>query len=124
MNNNKIKKDLASMYNKKSSVYGQRYESLAGRYFMSRKIQTITQLGQFQGNEKILEVGCANGPYTFQFSSKGFSMTGLDLSEENIREAKRRNILLRKDCEFICGDAHKLPFEDETFDVVISISAS
>ena len=50
-------------------------------------------------------------------------MTGLDLSEKNIEEAKKRNILLKKDCEFVVGDAHNLPFKDETFDVVVSISA-
>jgi len=123
MSDEKIKQDLASMYDKKSSVYGLRYKNLAGRYFMSRKIQTITKLGNLKGNEKMIEIGCANGPYTFQFSSKGFSMTGLDLSEKNIKEAKKRNILLKKGCEFFVGDAHNLPFKDETFDVVVSISA-
>ena len=123
MSDGKIKKDLASMYDDRSSFYGQRYQTLAGRYFMSRKIQMINTLGDFKGNEKVLEVGCANGPYTFQFSSSGYTMTGLDLSEKNILEAKKRNKLLGKNCEFICGDAHHLPFEDETFDVVISISA-
>ncbi|CRF34103.1 unnamed protein product [Brachyspira suanatina] len=45
---------------------------------------------------------------------------GLDLSEEMINISKSKNI---KDTEFILGTANKLPFNDNTFDIVTCIQS-
>tara|TARA_Y100000768_G_scaffold333690_1_gene273906 strand:- start:38543 stop:39217 length:675 start_codon:yes stop_codon:yes gene_type:complete len=68
---------------------------------------------------KILEVGCGTGSNLWFASREGFNVTGIDFSSEAIFQAKK---LLDQDglkynlivCDFI-----DLPFEDESFDVVI-----
>ena len=80
----KIKSDLEKMYDATASIYGVEYQSPVGYYFMWRKIKTVLDLGGFSEGDELLEVGCANGPYTFEFARLGLKMTGLDLSKKNI----------------------------------------
>ena len=123
MDDHKIKSDLEKMYDATASIYGVEYRSPAGYYFMWRKIKTVLDLGGFGKGANLLEVGCANGPYTFEFARLGFKMTGLDLSERNIEEAnKRAKINTVHDIKFIVGDAENLSFQNNTFEGIISLS--
>jgi ubiquinone/menaquinone biosynthesis C-methylase UbiE len=77
------------------------------------------------GDRSVLEVGCGMGE-GLNFLSRIVeprSMTGLDLSAAAIERAKaklERGTKLR----YVHGDAEKLPFEDESFDVVINVESS
>lgn len=122
---NRIKADLQELYDKSAEVYDLEYQTPAGRYFMMRKVKTALDLGGFNTGDNILEVGCANGVYTFEFARMGFNMTGLDLSLKNIEVAKERAEAMNNNTvNFIVGDAERLSmFSDNTFDGVISFSA-
>jgi len=123
MDERKIKSDLEKMYDDTAPIYGLEYQSPVGYYFMWRKIKTVLDLGCFNKGDELLEVGCANGPYTFEFTNVGFKMTGLDLSTKNIEEAnKRAKVNNIKDIKFIVGDAENLSFQDDTFGGIISLS--
>lgn len=123
MDNPKVKSDLKKMYDAMASSYGLEYQNSVGYYFMWRKIKAVLDLGCFSEGADLLEVGCANGPYTFEFARLGFKMTGLDLSERNIEEAnKRAKVKDINNAKFIVGDAEKLLFPDNTFEGIISIS--
>lgn len=63
---------------------------------------------------KILDVGCGSG-YSSNFDC---DVTGIDPSSELIDIAKQRY-----DHKFIVGKAEELPFDDNSFDIVISLSA-
>ena len=62
----------------------------------------------------ILEVGCANGKDVVQFldGKREYRVTGLDLKDGQIHQ---------KNFCFVKGDAQALPFEDKSFDLVISV---
>ena len=72
--------------------------------------------------KRVLEVSCGRG------GGAGFIMNefgvadyvGVDLSDENIRIAEAR----AEGPRFIKGNAQSLPFDDNSFDVVINIEAS
>src|ERR1700752_4887372 len=40
-------------------------------------------------HSKILDLGCGNGRHSKHLASKGFSVTGIDLSSSSIRDAKK-----------------------------------
>jgi SAM-dependent methyltransferase len=61
-------------------------------------------------NGSILDVGCGNGIFSVRFAEDGASVIGLDFSHHLLQENPHRRL--------ICGDAGKLPFDDETFDAV------
>ncbi len=70
---------------------------------------------------RILDVGCGlGGPCRMLAGDYGCDVTGIDLSAEFIRTAKKLSELLHlaHKTTFIQGNATELPFEDHSFDVV------
>lgn len=69
--------------------------------------------------KKILDVGCGNGFFLSRIAklqgNQGEDMTGVDYAESGFIEG--RKLLPR--AKFIKAPAEKLPFEDNSFDVVI-----
>ncbi|HKP95030.1 MAG TPA: methyltransferase domain-containing protein [Fibrobacteria bacterium] len=74
--------------------------------------------------KKILEVGCGRGGGSRYIAShfQPESVTGLDLSSENINACKRKADHGR--LSYLEGDAEALPFPDESFDVIINVESS
>jgi ubiquinone/menaquinone biosynthesis C-methylase UbiE len=67
--------------------------------------------------KKVLMLGCGTGEESIMLKEFGaLNIIGIDLSEESIRLAKESY----PDCEFIVGDMHNLPFDDESFDFIYS----
>jgi 2-polyprenyl-3-methyl-5-hydroxy-6-metoxy-1,4-benzoquinol methylase len=67
---------------------------------------------------KIIDIGCGTGRHAIELSKRGYSVTGIDLSESLLvkaREKARQNSL---QIEFLRHDARNLPFENQ-FDVAI-----
>lgn len=71
--------------------------------------------------KKVLDVGCGPGEFSLRVSKIAKSVTGIDASRVALEFAKRKlarsgfkNVTLRH------GDARKLPFPDESFDLVYS----
>eukprot|EP00438_Fugacium_kawagutii_P036197 Skav232984 [mRNA] locus=scaffold1735:540974:549526:+ [translate_table: standard] len=56
---------------------------------------------------------------------KGFEqITGLDISDVAVESMRVRNAEKRPKIQWVAGDAFDLPFEDESFDVVIDKSTT
>jgi protein-L-isoaspartate(D-aspartate) O-methyltransferase len=69
--------------------------------------------------DRILDVGCGKGFLLYEFTVvlPGVEVAGLDISDyaiENAKEEVRSSLRV--------GDANSLPFEDRSFDLVISIN--
>jgi 2-polyprenyl-3-methyl-5-hydroxy-6-metoxy-1,4-benzoquinol methylase len=69
---------------------------------------------------KILDVGCGTGRHSIELSKRGYSITGIDLSEDMLRRAKQKAAENGQSIEFLQHDARDLPFENE-FDVAIML---
>lgn len=65
-----------------------------------------------------LDVGCADGRFAIELSSYAKKITAIDFSPVMIETAKKAANSLN--VEFIVADAKRLPFSDNTFDLVIS----
>jgi len=65
---------------------------------------------------KLLDVGCGMGDFleAFSFYRPKYNFFGIDISAKAISQAKKRNLNIN----FKVADAQKLPFKDNTFDVV------
>ena len=69
---------------------------------------------------KILDIGCGSGFFSILLSKTGYDVTGIDLTESMITDAKA--LAAEEQCRalFLVMDAENLQFTDATFDVVVS----
>ena len=67
--------------------------------------------------ENLLDVGCGTG-VTSQFSEYGCFVVGADPSIKLLQKAEKNGLKNR-----VCAEAEHLPFKDDSFDIVISVTA-
>jgi ubiquinone/menaquinone biosynthesis C-methylase UbiE len=102
---------LASVYENivdTTSLYNSEYE----------RPSMLGQLPQDLKNINVLDAGCAAGWYTLQLVNRGANVVATDLSPEMVSSTKRR---VGDKAKVLCLDLEaKLPFEDNSFDLIIS----
>jgi SAM-dependent methyltransferase len=69
-----------------------------------------------------LEIGCNWGRWCIAASRGGYRATGIDPSLRAVLAAKRVAAQLDADPHYVVGDARRLPFPRDSFDVVFSYS--
>ncbi|HDR16120.1 MAG TPA: class I SAM-dependent methyltransferase [Desulfobacteraceae bacterium] len=71
--------------------------------------------------ERILDAGCGTGIFTADFLKAGTDVVGLELSYPMVARAARK--LSGRPFTPVAGDMTALPFADECFDKVVSVTA-
>lgn len=71
--------------------------------------------------ERVLDVACGTGNATIPAAERGAVTTGLDLTPELLERGRAAAAAAGVDVEWVEGDAEALPFEDASFDVVLSV---
>ncbi|MFO8030902.1 MAG: methyltransferase domain-containing protein [Cyclonatronaceae bacterium] len=69
-------------------------------------------------SQHILDVGCGTGRHAIELARRGYRVTGVDLSEAQLRRAREKASEAGVDVVFQCHDARDLPFDAE-FDAAI-----
>ena len=69
---------------------------------------------------KILDVGTGAGFFAAILSKLGHKVTGIDMSPKMIDAAKKLLSDIKLDAEFFTADAQNLPFDDATFDAIVT----
>ena len=87
--------------------------------YWEKVAETFKDYWRLDSNSTLLDVGCAKGFMMYDFSRiiPGINIQGIDVSEYAIKNS----INEMKDKVFV-GNAKKIPFEDNSFDYVISIN--
>jgi ubiquinone/menaquinone biosynthesis C-methylase UbiE len=68
---------------------------------------------------RVLDIGCGMGREAFCLYDKGFKITAIDISESVIEPAKQFALQSKRNIEFLLTNGLDLPFESNSFDVVI-----
>ena len=75
-------------------------------------------------HQRILDLGTGTGFFAFLLAQQGYSVTGIDLTEDMITVAKAQAVelqdSLRGTVDFLCMDAMQLDFPDQSFDVILA----
>lgn len=77
--------------------------------------------GDVSADDKVLDVACGAGNATIPAAARGAEVTGLDLTPELLEAARAAAAEAGVEIDWVEGDAEDLPFEGESFDVVLSV---
>ncbi len=82
----------------------------------------INFLKEIFGSEKkkMLEVGAGSAYVSLYFAKRGFDSTCLDINSKILKIAENNFEKEKAKGKFVVGNAEKLPFEDNSFDIVSS----
>ncbi len=94
-------------------------EVTAQRYALEPHIPGVVEFDRWSGRT-VLEAGCGIGTDGARFAAAGAAYTGLDRSPTALDLARRRFALDGLTGEFVAGSVTRLPFPDQTFDLVFS----
>jgi arsenite methyltransferase len=82
------------------------------------------QLGRIDAGERVLDLGCGAGTDSLvaaQMVGERGRVTGIDMTAAMLKKARAAAAEMGlANVEFVEGEAERLPFPDESFDVVIS----
>lgn len=89
-----------------------------------RAVEKILKQSGIAGG-RLLDIACGNGRICIPMAKKGFAVTGIDIAQLNIDDAKKRAKRNRVKAEFICGDMRRLDvLLRGKFDAVMSVWTS
>jgi len=85
------------------------------------EIDFIIDIMELSGSERILDLACGFGRHAIELSKRGFSVVGVDITSDYIREAERIASIEKLSTKFICADLRDISFKNE-FDVVLNMA--
>lgn len=106
------KLELRRRYDETAEVYDRRYEGIQRAKYRVVMRNLPGEIGN------ILDLGCGTGMFLRELSSRAGFVVGVDASPEMLEVARCR---VGK-AELVLADADALPFTDESFDAVVSVT--
>lgn len=111
-------KELHAIWHKAPVDYYQKgvKKNILQRLWHNGKLSAVISLTK-DNPQKILDVGCASGWFLNEMSKKfpKANCVGIDPYKEAILHGKKKY----KNLKLVNADGHKIPFSDESFDLVI-----
>ena len=92
--------------------------SPAGRERLKRRVAYLIEHAKLEPGVVALELGCGKGLYTRELEKSGATIAPIDISWDLLHAAKTSG----SKSGYHVGDAHRMPFRDETFDAVVGVS--
>ena len=99
---------------------------MAGDYdrfsrYMEQGARTFYEQLDIPAGCQLLDVACGSGQVALWAARDGMNVTGVDIAPNLVQRAQARVRAEGLNARFVEGDAEALPFEDASFDVVISL---
>lgn len=90
-----------------------------------KEIDIFSEILNLRANQTILDLCCGQGRHSLEFAKRGYSkIEGIDRSRYLIQKAKKVAKKEGLSVRFKEGDARKLPYANDTFDVVMILGNS
>jgi ubiquinone/menaquinone biosynthesis C-methylase UbiE len=113
---------LRESYDREAADYDAlRYVSTEGRFFANLELTILRSWLPLAPGKKILDMPAGTGRLSVDLSGKGATVVGADISRNMLREADAKAAKEQAShAHFVQGSGVQLPFEDNTFDAVVS----
>jgi len=100
--------------------YGRKYDMESFTAGTQGECDFLEKEIDFNRNIRILDVGCGTGRHTIELTKRGYRVTGVDLSESQLKRANEKALEEGLTIDFQLQDARYLTFSKE-FDIVIML---
>jgi len=87
-------------------------------------VEMIADLFQKENIKTVLDLGCGMGRHSIYLAKRGFAVTATDISPRGIEMTAQKAQLEGLTITTVCHDFRKIPFENDTFDAVLSVWTS
>ena len=106
-----------------AEAYEDKRFSGGGRLIDRREKEAVLDAVAPFEDERVLEIACGTGRFSVLLAERGADVTGIDISGAMLGQAreKARATGVADTVEFMRGDAARLPFPDDAFDVTFAI---
>ena len=115
-----IKQEMEQYWSRRA----EKFSALRQREFACEKHeQWMAELDRHLPTAKklnILDIGTGTGFFAFLLAEKGHRVTGIDLTPDMIREAKKLAVRLRLPVDFLVMDAEQPSFPPASFDAIVT----
>ncbi|PAT01416.1 hypothetical protein CI105_06795 [Candidatus Izimaplasma bacterium ZiA1] len=108
-----------AIFDQAASEYDSWYLTDAGKYVLDVENNLLLNVIGNVSNLKVLDIGCGTGIHSKVVSDLGNDVIGVDLSEKMLDEARGK---LNSHLSFLKMDSSCLLFDDNSFDLVISLA--
>jgi ubiquinone/menaquinone biosynthesis C-methylase UbiE len=112
-----------ALFDSRADTYDSWYTTPLGAYEDELENALVFRhVGGVRG-KTVLDVGCGTGLYSIRLSESGADVTAVDISLKMIEIARRKAQDRGQYIWYDEADMAKLPYENRTFDMVVSITA-
>lgn len=108
---------MAEYFDKIAHRYDEWYKTKVGGYVDRTEKKLVFSMIKTKHGDA-LDLGCGTGNYTLELYKRGFQVVGVDISRRMLKIAQKK----LPNVKFIKANAYSLPFEDNTFDLVLSVT--
>ncbi|HNU61033.1 MAG TPA: methyltransferase domain-containing protein [Methanofastidiosum sp.] len=109
---------MTKWYEELFQNYAETYETEVYTKGTMGEIDFIEKEIKKDKSKKIIDIGCGTGRHSIELARRGYTVTGIDLSECMLEMAKQKAKEAKVKVEFIKADARYLKFEKE-FDLAL-----
>lgn len=123
MNRKAINLPQKQLFDDKAASYDRWYRTKAGFIVDRIEKEAVFSFLQPEVGLTVLDIGCGTGNYALELARKGLKVTGIDISTGMLAKARARAARENLEINFCLADAQDLPFADNNFDIVLSVSS-
>jgi ubiquinone/menaquinone biosynthesis C-methylase UbiE len=114
---------MKQLYDQIADSYDTWYGNAKGRIVDWIERETVYSYLEPRAGMKLLDIGCGTGQYSLDLAGMGLKITGADISLAMLEKAREKAAKAGLIARFVEADAICLPFTDESFDLVLSVTA-
>lgn len=100
--------------------YGKQYDKESFTQGTMGECDFIEKELNYDKSLRLVDIGCGTGRHAIELTKRGYSVTGIDLSEAQLKIAREKAALNNLKIDFFKHDARNLPFENQ-FDAAIML---
>ena len=118
--NEKIKEEVTDYWTSRAEIFNELKIQELNSDMRGRWLEELQKYLPARKGLKILDIGTGTGFFCFLLAAEGHDLTGIDLTEKMILEARKTSKILGIPAAFYVMDAEMPEFADNSFDAIVT----